>query len=241
MDEKILLYFPNSMCLSKSFPFHQRFWEGWGTEGRKEGLCGWRSVRSPRVVFCTKIVLLERRLNFEDLRETNSLADCVRGDILSSKTSKRFQCWIKTEQICEEGAENARGLTERGPTVSASTHSNPAELRHQRSPFPSFLFKKGFECSAAFKPAFRPTWCDICKLKDSQTGSHLGRDDPKRFDQVRIMPFIQTCLAQIQSASLKTTTLYVYNMSIFPVVDRLLNRLERTSSVRYLQKQVSVF
>ena len=36
-----------------------------------------------------------------------------------------------------------------------------------------------------------------------------GRDDPKRCNQIKIMPFIQTCLAQSQSASPKATTLYV--------------------------------
>ena len=58
---------------------------------------------------------------------------------------------------------------------------------------------------------------------------HLGRDDPKRCNQIKIMPFIQTSLAQSQSASPKATTLYVYNMSLF-LVACLLNRWQRASS-----------
>ena len=45
-------------------------------------------MRSPRVVFCTKIVLLERRLNFEDLRETNSLADVLEGTFFLPRPAK---------------------------------------------------------------------------------------------------------------------------------------------------------
>ena len=41
--------------------------------------------------------------------------------------------------------------------------------------------------SAAFKLAFRSTWCDTWKLKDSRTGSHPGRDDAKRCNQIKIM------------------------------------------------------
>ena len=48
------------------------------------------------------------------------------------------------------------------------------------------------------------------------------------------MPFIQTCLAQSESASPKATTLYVYNMSLF-LVACLLNRWQRASSARCLQ------
>jgi hypothetical protein len=44
--------------------------------------------------------------------------------------------------------------------------------------------------------------------KMSQTGSHLGRDDPKRCIQMKIMPFIQTTLAHSESAQPKATTLY---------------------------------
>ncbi len=62
-----------------------------------------------------------------------------------------------------------------------------------------------------------------------KTGSHLRRDDPKRCNQIMIMPFIQTCLAQSESASPKATTLYVYNMSLFRVAC-LLNRGQRASS-----------
>ncbi len=54
-------------------------------------------------------------------------------------------------------------------------------------------------------------------------------DDPKRYNQIKIMPFIQTCLAQSQSASSKAITLYMYNMSLF-LVACLLNRWERASS-----------
>ncbi len=48
------------------------------------------------------------------------------------------------------------------------------------------------------------------------------------------MPFIQTCLAQSESASPKATTLYVYNMSLF-LVACLLNRWQSASSARCLQ------
>jgi hypothetical protein len=83
---------------------------------------------------------------------------------------------------------------------SACTRLHPEELWRQLSLSPRFLLKWTFEYSAVFKSAFRPTWCDIWKLKDSQTGSHHGRDDPKRCNQIMIMPFIQTSLAQIKSA-----------------------------------------
>jgi hypothetical protein len=54
------------------------------------------------------------------------------------------------------------------------------------------------------------------------------------------MPFIQTGLAQSQSASPKATTLYVYNMSLF-LVACLLNRCQRASRARCLkEKTVSV-
>ncbi len=72
--------------------------------------------------------------------------------------------------------------------------------------------------------------------KDSQTGSHLGRDDSKRCNQIKIMSFIQTCLSQSQSASPKATTLYVYNMPLF-LVACLLNRWQRASSTRCLQNK----
>jgi hypothetical protein len=51
--------------------------------------------------------------------------------------------------------------------------------------------------------------------------------------KTKIMPFIQTCLAQSQSASPKATALYVYNMSLF-LVACLLNRWQRASSARCL-------
>jgi hypothetical protein len=50
------------------------------------------------------------------------------------------------------------------------------------------------------------------------------------------MPFIQKCLAQSESASPKATKLYVCNMSLF-VVACLLNRWQRASSARCLQKK----
>ena len=87
----------------------------------------------------------------------------------------------------------------------------------QRSLFPPFLLKWSFNGRAAFKRAFRPTWCDKGKLKDGQTGSHVGRDDPKRRNQIKIIQFIQTCLTQSKSARPKAATLYVYNMSLFLV------------------------
>jgi hypothetical protein len=48
----------------------------------------------------------------------------------------------------------------------------------------------------------------------------------------KIMPFIQTSLAQSESASPKATTLYVYNMPLFRVAllhACLLNRWQRAS------------
>ena len=50
------------------------------------------------------------------------------------------------------------------------------------------------------------------------------------------MPFIQTCLAQSQSASPKAATLYVYNMSLF-LFACLLNRWQSASSARGLQNK----
>jgi hypothetical protein len=72
-----------------------------------------------------------------------------------------------------------------------------------------------------FQGALGMSWKDA--PPSPVTGSHLGRDDPKRCNQIKIMPFIQTGLAQSESASPKATTLYVYNMSLFRVVC-LLNR-----------------
>jgi hypothetical protein len=46
---------------------------------------------------------------------------------------------------------------------------------------------------------------------------------PKRCHQIKIMPFIQTGVTYSESAHPKTTTRYVYNMSLF-LVARLLNR-----------------
>ena len=45
-------------------------------------------------------------------------------------------------------------------------------------------------------------------------------------NQIKIMPFIQTSVAQSQSDSTKATTLYVFNMSLFLVVC-VLNRWQR--------------
>ena len=88
------------------------------------------------------------------------------------------------------------------------------ERARTRQSFPAIFFLKwSFECSAAFKRDFRPTWCDTWKLKDSQTGSHLGRDDPQRCNGIKIMPFIQTRLAQSESARPKATTMYVCMLS----------------------------
>jgi hypothetical protein len=79
--------------------------------------------------------------------------------------------------------------------------------------------------------------CSSCRSLPSQTGSHLGRDDdPKRCNQIKIMPFIHTSVAQSESASPKATTLYVYNMSLF-LVACLLNRWQRASSARCLQNK----
>ena len=50
------------------------------------------------------------------------------------------------------------------------------------------------------------------------------------------MPFIQTGSVHSESAHPKTTTRYVYNMSLF-LVARLLNRWERASCARCLQKK----
>ena len=101
--------------------------------------------------------------------------------------------------------------------VRAYTHSHQAELWRQRSRFPRFLLKWRFVFSTVFNRAFRQTLCDSCKFKDSQTGSHLGRDDPKRSNQIKIIPFIQTSLSQSQSVSPKDTTRNVYKMSFFLV------------------------
>ena len=64
----------------------------------------------------------------------------------------------------------------------------------------------------------------------------MGRDDPKRCKQIKIMPFIQTSLAQSESASPKATTLYVHNMSLF-LVACLLKSWQRASSARGLQNK----
>ena len=53
---------------------------------------------------------------------------------------------------------------------------------------------------------------------------------------IRIMPFIQTSLAQSESASPEVTTLYVYNMSLF-IVACLLNRWQRASRDKVPTKQ----
>ena len=112
----------------------------------------------------------------------------------------------------------------------AHWHSHPAELWHHRSLFPRFLLKWSFECSAAIKRAFRPPWCDTWKLKDSQTGCLEGLNDPNQFNQIKIMPFIQTSFTQRQSANPKATTLCVYNMSLF-LVDCLINRWQLEEQV----------
>jgi hypothetical protein len=51
-------------------------------------------------------------------------------------------------------------------------------------------------------------------------GLHLKaqcRDDPKRCNQIKIMPFIRTCFAQSESARPKANTLYTYSVSLFDV------------------------
>jgi hypothetical protein len=95
------------------------------------------------------------------------------------------------------------------------------------------------QCSA-FKRAFRPTWCVLMwhwhskDLRyDSQTGSHLGCDDPPGAMQSnKDHAIIQTLLAQSEVQGRKATTLYVYvivhNMSPF-LVAWLLNRWQRRS------------
>jgi hypothetical protein len=74
----------------------------------------------------------------------------------------------------------------------------------------------------------RPSATSVCGLK--------LRVLEKRCNQIKIMPFIQTCLAQSQSASPKATMLYVHNMSLF-LVACLLNRWQRASSARCLDKK----
>ena len=76
---------------------------------------------------------------------------------------------------------------------------------------------------------------NVC-TKISQTGAHLGRDDPERCNQVKIMPFIQTSIGESQSAGPKAATRYVYNMSLF-LVACLLDRWQRASSAGCLQKK----
>jgi hypothetical protein len=84
------------------------------------------------------------------------------------------------------------------------------------APSPRVCFwNEALKCSATFRRALRPTWCEAWKLKDSQTGSHLGRHDPRRCNQIHIMPFMHTCLDHSQSESLKAITLYVCNMSYY--------------------------
>jgi hypothetical protein len=98
------------------------------------------------------------------------------------------------------------------PIYTPCTRSHRAELRRQRSILPRFLFLRNL--NACPKPMI------------SQTGSHMGRDEPKRCNQIKIMPFIKASLAEGQSARPKATTLYVYNMSLF-LVACLLNRWQR--------------
>jgi hypothetical protein len=97
--------------------------------------------------------------------------------------------------------------------------------------------KWSFEFSAAFSELSDQldVTLESSKIVKLQ-GSHLGRDDPKRCNQIKIMPFIQTCLTQSESASPKATTLYVYNVSLF-LVACLLNRWQRASSARCLENQ----
>ncbi len=104
------------------------------------------------------------------------------------------------------------------------------KLRRHHSLSPCFHVKWSLKYSTVFKSVVWPTCCDTWKLKDSQTDSHLGRDDPQWYNQLKIMPFIQTSLGPSESASLKATTLHVHNMSLFLfscLVSCLLNRWQR--------------
>ena len=65
----------------------------------------------------------------------------------------------------------------------------------------------------------------------------LVETTPTPCNQIKIMSFIQTGLAHSESGSQKTTTRYVYNMSIF-LVSRLLNIWQRASCPRCLQTKV---
>ncbi len=48
-----------------------------------------------------------------------------------------------------------------------------------------FGLKWNITSIAVFKRAFRPASFDTWKFKDSQTGSHLGRDDPTQCDEIK--------------------------------------------------------
>jgi hypothetical protein len=74
--------------------------------------------------------------------------------------------------------------------------------------------------------------------KISQTGSHIGFDDPKRFDQIKIIPFIQTSLDEDQSGRPRKP-LYVYSMSLFMVgclSDKQMDRSEIKVSIKEVQR-----
>jgi hypothetical protein len=73
----------------------------------------------------------------------------------------------------------------------------------------------------------------VCFQRGSQR-LVLSFQKPLKCNQIKIMPFIQTFLAQSESASPKATTLHVYNMSLF-LVACLLSRWQRASSARCLQ------
>jgi hypothetical protein len=100
--------------------------------------------------------------------------------------------------------------------LSVLAHARARQRRRQRSISPCFLFERNL------------TACP----KISQTGSHLGRDDPKRCNQIKIMPFIQTSLRP----KCKTEGYHAYNMSPF-LVACLLKRWQRASSARCLQNK----
>jgi len=64
------------------------------------------------------------------------------------------------------------------------------------------------------------TYC----IKKITLHGDLGRDDPKQCDQIKIMPFIRTSLAQSENARPKANALYVYNVSLF-LLACLLNKM----------------
>ena len=60
---------------------------------------------------------------------------------------------------------------------------------------------------------------------------------PSDANQIKIMPFIQTSLAQSESASPKTTTLYVYNMSLFLIACLSAKQMAKSKQFKVPTKQ----